>query len=84
MQNRGTETLVNVGVQVTTASGTAPFNITTLLPDAIQTFTLPLPSSSWNSDQPLQFDSSVWLSSGKTDANPTNNRRVESYSPAKN
>ena len=83
VQNRGTETLVNVGVQVTSAAGSVPLNITTLLPNAIQTFTLPLPSSSWNSAQPLQFDSSVWLSGDKTDANPSNNRRVDSYVPAK-
>jgi hypothetical protein len=84
IQNRGTEMLVNAGVQVRTAAGSVPFNITTLLPNAIQTFTLPLSAASWNAATPLQFDTSVWLSGGVTDANPTNNRRVESYLPAKN
>lgn len=84
IQNRGTEMLVNAGVQVRTVSGAVPFNITTLLPNAIQTFTLPLPAASWNSTAPLRFDSSVWLSGGKADANPSNNRRVESYVPAPN
>ncbi len=83
IQNRGTETLVNAGVQVRTSAGNVPFNITTLLPNAIQTFTLPLPSSSWNSSQPLQFDSAVTLSGGQTDSNPSNNRRVETFTPAK-
>ncbi len=84
IQNRGTEMLVNAGVLVTTAGGTVPLNITTLMPDAIQTFTLPLPSSSWNSTSPLTIDSSVWLTGGRTDSNPTNNRRVETYVPPAN
>ncbi|MEI6674978.1 MAG: S8 family serine peptidase [Verrucomicrobiota bacterium] len=83
IQNRGTEKLVNAGVQVRTSAGNIPFNITTLLPNAIQTFTIPLPSANWNSGQALQFDSSVSLSGGQTDSNPSNNRRVETYTPAK-
>jgi hypothetical protein len=83
IQNRGTETLVNAGVQVRTAAGNVPFNITTLLPNAIQTFNIPLPNSSWNSTQPMQFDSAVTLSGGQTDSNPSNNRRVETYTPGK-
>ena len=84
IQNRGTEMLVNAAVQVTTPAGTVPLNITTLMPDAIQTFTLPLPISSWNAATPLQFDSSVRLGGGKTDSNPSNNRRVDSYVPPAN
>jgi len=84
IQNQGTEMLVNAGVKVTTPAGTVPLNVTTLMPNAIQTFTLPLPSSSWNSATPLNIDSSVWLTGGKTDANPSNNRRVESYVPPAN
>jgi len=84
IQNRGTEMLVNAGVSVTTSGGTVPLNITTLMPNAIQTFTLPLPMSSWNSSTPLIFDSSVWLSGGRSDANPSNNRRIDSYVPPAN
>ena len=84
IQNRGTEMLVNVGVQVTTPGGTVPLNVTTLMPNAVQTFTLPLPSSSWTSATPLKFDSSVWLGGGQTDANPSNNRRIDSYVPPAN
>ena len=84
IQNQGTEMLVNAGVKVTTPAGTVPLNVTTLMPNAIQTFTLPLPSSTWNSATPLSIDSSVWLTGGKTDANPSNNRRVESYVPPAN
>ena len=84
IQNVGTEMLVNAGVQVITSAGSTPFNITTLLPNAIQTFTIPLPASSWNSAAPLKFDSLVRLYTGQTDANPSNNRRVETYTPATN
>jgi len=84
VQNRGTETLLNAAVLVKSAAGSIPFNITTLLPNAIQTFTVPLPAANWDPSQPLQFDSSVTLSGGKTDANPANNRRVESYVPPQN
>lgn len=84
IQNVGTEMLVNAGVQVITSAGSTPFNITTLLPNAIQTFTIPLPASSWNSAVPLKFDSSVRLYTGQADANPSNNRRVETYTPATN
>ncbi|MCX6876413.1 MAG: S8 family serine peptidase [Verrucomicrobia bacterium] len=84
VQNRGTEMLLNAGVLVKTTAGSIPFNVTTLKPNAIQTFTIPLPLASWNSTAPLTFDSSVWLSGGKIDSNPFNNRRVESYVPASN
>ncbi len=84
IQNRGTEMLVNAGVLVRSSAGSIPFNITTLLPNAIQTFTLPLPGASWNSTAPLTFDSAVSLSGSQTDSNPSNNRRVDSYSPGGN
>lgn len=79
IQNRGTEMLVNAAVQVNSPAGTVPLNITTLMPNAIQTFTLPLPIANWNAAVPLQFDSSVRLGGGQTDSNPSNNRRVDSY-----
>jgi len=84
IQNRGTEMLVNAAVQVTTPAGTVPLNITTLMPNAIQTFTLPMPISSWNAASPLQFNSSVRLSGGQTDSNPSNNRRADTYVPPAN
>jgi hypothetical protein len=84
VQNRGTEMLLNAGVLVKSPAGSVPLNITTLRPNAIQTFTLPLPSSSWNSTEALQFDSSVQLSGSQVDSNPSNNRRVETYVPGKN
>ncbi len=82
IQNRGTETLLNAGVQVRTLSGTTPFNITTLAPNEIRTFTIPLSASSWVAGQSLEFDTSVSLSGSQIDSNTSNNRRFETFSPA--
>jgi hypothetical protein len=81
IQNRGTEMLVNAGITVNTPNGTTPLNITTLAPDEIRTFTIPLPAASWDGENPLEFDTTVTLSGGQIDAKPSNNRRVETYSP---
>jgi hypothetical protein len=81
IQNRGTEMLLNAGITVNTPNGTTPLNITTLAPDEIRTFTIPLPASSWDGTNPLEFDTTVTLSGGQIDAKPSNNRRVETYSP---
>lgn len=81
IQNRGTEMLLNAGITVTTPNGITPLNITTLAPNEIRTFTIPLPAASWDGTNPLEFDSKVTLSGGQIDSNPLNNRRVETYSP---
>lgn len=81
IQNRGTEMLLNAGVEVVTVNGTTPLNITTLAPDQIRTFTIPLPAASWDGTQSLGFDTTVRLSGGQIDANLSNNRRVESFAP---
>ena len=75
VQNRGTETLVNTGLQVTSPAGTSYFNSTTLNPGAIQTFTVPLS----NTGESMRFESTVSISNGQTDTKPANNRRVETY-----
>ena len=84
IQNRGTEMLLNAGVEVTTPFGTMPMNITTLPVNEIRTFTFPLPAAAWNSTGAIQIDSRVTLSGGQNDSKPSNNRRVESYSPPDN
>jgi hypothetical protein len=83
IQNRGTEMLVNAGVRVTTPFGSMPMNITTLAPDRIHTFTIPLTLVDWNAPGTLKFDSSVNLSGSQRDAKMSNNQRVETYGPAK-
>lgn len=82
VQNRGTEMLVNTGVTVSTGFITAPFNITTLAPGEIRTLTVPLTENRLKSVDSLQFESSVTLSGGQIDANPSNDRRVEIFAPA--
>ena len=75
LQNRGTETLVNANLQVTSPAGTNYFNATTLAPGAIQTFTVPLS----NPAESMRFESIVTISNGQNDTKPANNRRVENY-----
>lgn len=70
IQNQGTETLINTGLSVTTTVGRSTFNVTTLAPGAIQTFTVPIATNVATQT----FDSSVTLSGGKTDYRPANNR----------
>jgi hypothetical protein len=79
VQNRGTERLINTGVQVSTPFGVVNSNITTLNPNAVQTIRIPIQQSSTTA---LRYDSRVSLSGGLKDAKPSNDRRVESYAPA--
>jgi hypothetical protein len=75
IQNRGTETLVNTGLQVNTSGSVRYFNATTLAPGAIQTFNVPVAANRGS----VSVDSSVTVSSGQRDEKPSNNRRVETY-----
>jgi hypothetical protein len=77
VQNRGTTTLVNTPVEVTTPSGTVTLNITTLQAGDIATFNLPL---SFTGDSAI-IQSRVQLSGGITDLTPSNNRRTDVYTP---
>jgi Subtilase family len=79
VQNRGTEPLVNTAVQVSTPSGVVNTNITTLGVNAVQTIRIPITQAN---AQSLRFDSRVKLSGGRSDAKPSNDRRVETYVPA--
>ncbi len=77
VQNRGTDTLVNAPVQVTASGVTTNFNITTLKPGAITTFTLPLTLANGGAT----IVSGVGLSGGASDQKPSNNRRSDVYVP---
>lgn len=79
IQNRGTERLINTGVQVATPFGTVSSNITTLAPNAVQTIRLPIQPHTATA---LRYESRVQLSGGLTDAKPSNDRRAETYVPA--
>lgn len=79
VQNRGTETLINTAVRISTPSGVVNSNITSLPVNAVQTIRVPIPSLS---AADLRYDSSVNLSGDLKDAKPSNDRRVETYVPA--
>lgn len=77
VQNRGTTTLVNAPVVVTTPSGTTTLNITTLQAGHITTFNLPLSLT----DGSAVIQSRVEVSGGINDLKPSNNRRTDVYTP---
>lgn len=77
IQNRGTATLVNAPVVVTTPSGTTTLNITTLQAGDITTFNLPLSLM----DGSAVIQSRVEVSGGINDLKPSNNRRTDVYTP---
>ncbi|MGL5017740.1 MAG: S8 family serine peptidase, partial [Luteolibacter sp.] len=78
VQNRGTETLINTQVQISTPTGKVTSNITSLPVNAVRSIRVPINESNAKS---LRYESRVSLSSGGNDAKPSNDRRVESYAP---
>ena len=70
-ENRGTETLVNTPVSITLPSGTYSYNIASLQPGAIRTFTTPIYFTA--STESISVSSSVVLGGDFTDSNRTNN-----------
>lgn len=77
VQNRGTETMVNATVNVTTPSGNSSINITTLPANQTATYTIPFNAAG----QSATLQSSVQVSGG-TDLDPSNNRRSSAYTPS--
>lgn len=82
VQNRGTETLVNTAVQVSTGSGVVATNITSLVPNAVRTVRVPITQPLSAYADGLRVDAQVVISGSRKDAKPSNNRRVETYAPA--
>ena len=80
VQNRGTETLINTGVRISTPTGDVNTNITSLAPNAVKTIRVPIPQQTAPS---MRYDSQVILSQGRTDAKPANDRRAETYVPSR-
>jgi hypothetical protein len=76
VQNRGTTTLINTPVEVTTPAGTTSLNITTLQAGDIATFNLPLSLSGGSA----VIQSRVQVN-GVSDLKPSNNRRTDVYTP---
>jgi len=80
IENRGTETLINTSVGISTDGNRTTGNITTLAPNAETTIRVPITRSSAGSGE-LVVDARVSLTGGAADAKPSNDRRVESYAP---
>ncbi len=79
VQNRGTETLVNTTVQISTPTGMVTSNITTIPVNGVKAVRIPITQSTANV---MRYDSRVSVSGGINDAKPSNDRRIESYAPA--
>ncbi|HEY8960821.1 MAG TPA: S8 family serine peptidase [Luteolibacter sp.] len=78
VQNQGTAPIYNANVEIVTASGSTPVNVSSLTPGQTQTFTVPGPSG----QAPATFQSTIRLSSGQIDIKPSNNQRIDVYTPA--
>lgn len=81
VQNRGTRTLVNTLLEISTPFGTRQFNATTMLPNAIQTFSIPVRLGDLTENHRIEVDSSLTLGTAGLDITPQNNRRREVLFP---
>lgn len=79
VQNRGTETLINTAVRITTPAGVVNSNITSLPVNGVKTVRVPI---SRQASGAVQYNSEVRLSGGRRDSKPSNDRRAETYVPS--
>jgi len=79
VQNRGTETLVNTAVRVSTGGGVVSTNLTSLAPNAVRTVRVPITRPPSAANNKFSVDSQVVLSGGLQDAKPSNDRRADTY-----
>ena len=77
VQNRGTAVLVNTLVEITTPIGSRQFNVTTLAPGAVQTFSMPVRLGGLPKNEPLQVSSALDFGAMGQDVTPHNNRRSD-------
>lgn len=82
IENRGTATVVNAPVTVTTPSGDYRMNVGTLSPGQIKVLEVPWYSSTYPQGTAQTITSEVSLSDGNGDLDPSNNRRVDVVQPA--
>jgi hypothetical protein len=80
IQNQGTETLVNVPVQVNSSVQVSQFSIPALEPGKVYTRQVPLPAPLFGAG----FTLSVTTQILRADKHPQNNQRSNTYLPAKN
>ena len=82
VQNRGTEMLINVAVEVATGSGKVVSNLTSLGPNEVRVVRVPLNRAPSKNSNELRVEARVSVSGGVVDVKTSNNRRVESYEGA--
>ncbi len=82
VQNRGTENLVNARVEISTPAGVVVRNITSLMPQTVQAFSIPINLAPSKNGSVIRYDSRVTLTQGRQDSNPNNNSRSNVYIPA--
>ena len=75
VQNRGTVSLINTLVEISTPFGNRQFNATTINPGDIQTFSMSVRLSGMPENEPLQVSSSLTLGTVGQDVTPENNQR---------
>ncbi len=75
VQNRGTTTLINTQVEITSPFGKRQFNATRIEPCAIQTFSIPIQLKAKGQHEALEVSSKLTLSMGSEDLTPQNNFR---------
>jgi hypothetical protein len=75
VQNRGTVSLINTLVEISTPFGNRQFNATAISPGGIQTFSMSVRLSGMPETEPLQVSSSLTLGTIGQDVTPENNQR---------
>lgn len=76
VQNRGTERLVNTGVEISSLSGIVRANVTSLDVGQVRVITVPISSATGTQ---FSFESRVTLSGGVRDVKPANDRNRFTY-----
>ena len=75
LQNRGTVSLVNTLVEISTIFGRRQFNVTTLAPGGIKTFSVQVRLGDLPKNEPIEVSSSLTLGTIGQDVTPQNNQR---------
>lgn len=82
VENRGTESVVNSPVTVTTPSGSYQMNVGSLSPGQTKVLEVPWYPTTYPQGAAHTITSEVSLSLGNSDLDPSNNRRVDVVLPA--
>jgi hypothetical protein len=77
VQNRGTEVLVNTLLETRTPAGIRRFNITTLAPGAIRSFSIPFSPGRNSAQTGIEAASTLTLGNRGPDITPYNNQRSD-------